>query len=231
LNTAAPQVAGLIATYLSYDSKPWDDSKQGIERVKAIRDYLVSDRSSWERQPGIRMIWNGAGENEHRSASGNSISTPSAAPEPTVKPTPSASSLPKPTKALSVILQRQNVGQFTFGTFDRNYENKWLFFETDVGVAPGCRLEKESLANPEAGIGAQMIYDAPWPSITQSLKIDGMECEYKNDGQNPGALWCQGRKEAITCYEEKAKASGEEPAFCSNDGSSERRRKPIAYCE
>ncbi len=45
-NTAAPQVAGLIATYLSHSTKPWDDTKTGVERVKAIQDYVISKQSS-----------------------------------------------------------------------------------------------------------------------------------------------------------------------------------------
>ncbi|KAI4627928.1 hypothetical protein J4E80_002063 [Alternaria sp. BMP 0032] len=40
----------------------------GIERVKAIREYLKSDKSSWVHKPGteVRMIWNGADEDAHR---------------------------------------------------------------------------------------------------------------------------------------------------------------------
>ena len=66
-NIAAPQVAGLIATYLSYSTKPWDDSKTGVERVKAIRDYVTSEHSSWVRASGsnIRVIWNGATKADH----------------------------------------------------------------------------------------------------------------------------------------------------------------------
>jgi hypothetical protein len=103
---AAPQVAGLIATYLSYEptQKYWDGLK-GTKRVEAIRDYLLSDDSSWTRskpssnhpKDQIRMIWNGAKEEDHKSAGTNSLNNP--APSPT----PLTSS--KKTKALSIVYQ------------------------------------------------------------------------------------------------------------------------------
>jgi hypothetical protein len=238
VSLAAPQVAGLIATYLSYDTKPWDDNKQGVERVKAIRDYLVSDQSSWERKPGIRMIWNGAGENEHKGANANGFYNPfrpplptsiPTSPKPTSSPTPSTPQPAQASKALSVILQRTLIGERGPWVTSPNYENKWLFYETDRGVPPGCKPEKDSRANQKAGDDGKMIMNAPWPSITQPLHIDGMDCQYMNNGQNPGALWCNGRNGAITCYEENAKKE-EQPTYCVN-GSGEMARRPTAYCE
>jgi hypothetical protein len=35
---------------MSMDQKPWDDKLRGVRRVKAIRDYLVSQKSSRERK-------------------------------------------------------------------------------------------------------------------------------------------------------------------------------------
>jgi hypothetical protein len=60
---AARLVAGLIATYMAYDKVPWDDSKEGIERVTEIRKFLLSDASSVVRsktQKDVRVVWNGA---------------------------------------------------------------------------------------------------------------------------------------------------------------------------
>jgi hypothetical protein len=219
-------VAGLIATYLAYDVKPWDDSKQGIERVKAIRDYLTSDRSSWERKSGIRMIWNGAGEKEHQSAGADGVSTEP--PKPSAPPTPPSPPPAQPSKALAVILQRELISDYQYVT-SPIYKNRWLFYETDRGVAPGCRDEKDALANAEVGRDSKMIFNAPWPSITQPVKVDNMECEYKNNGQNPGALWCKGRNDAITCYEDQAKKD-KDPTYCRN-GPGEIARRPTAYCE
>ncbi|KAI4646602.1 hypothetical protein J4E93_004823 [Alternaria ventricosa] len=68
-SVAAPAVGGLIATYLGMDDIPSEfRDSTGIERVKAIREYLKSDKSSWVHKPGteVRMIWNGADEDAHR---------------------------------------------------------------------------------------------------------------------------------------------------------------------
>jgi hypothetical protein len=58
LQTAAPQVAGMLVTYMALSTRPWDDSQKGVDRVKEIYKYVVSDKSSWERSQGtgIRMI-------------------------------------------------------------------------------------------------------------------------------------------------------------------------------
>jgi hypothetical protein len=172
---AAPQVAGLIATYLSYTSKPWDDSKQSVERVKAIRDHVISDRSSWPRQDGIRAIWNGAGENEHRSAGASGVGAKP--PNPSTPPTPPSPPPAQASKALAVILQRELISPAVSSGFSPIYKNRWLFYQTDRGVPIGCKDEKDALANAKVGGDAKMIFNAPWPSITQSLKIDDMECE------------------------------------------------------
>jgi hypothetical protein len=214
---------------LAYNAKPWDDSKQGIERVKVIRDYILTDRSSWERKPGFRSIWNGAGENEHRSAGADGVSNPIAPPSTISNPSPSTPQPAQASKALSVILQRTLIGERGPWVTSPNYENKWLFYETDRGVPPGCKPEKDARTNPKAGDDGKMIMNAPWPSITQPLHIDGMDCQYMNNGQNPGALWCNGRNDAITCYEENAKKE-EQPTYCVN-GSGEMARRPTAYCE
>ena len=44
---AAPAVAGIIATHLNY--QPWDQSKEGIDRVREIKRWLRTPESSWER--------------------------------------------------------------------------------------------------------------------------------------------------------------------------------------
>ncbi|KAK4446983.1 peptidase S8/S53 domain-containing protein [Podospora aff. communis PSN243] len=57
---SSAMVAGEVANLLSYDTVPFDTSDGNL--VKNLRDYLVSDASSWERKPGIRMLWNGITE-------------------------------------------------------------------------------------------------------------------------------------------------------------------------
>ncbi|ORX91632.1 peptidase S8/S53 domain-containing protein [Clohesyomyces aquaticus] len=74
---SAPAVAGIIATYMAYNEPPWDKSRQGVDRVKAIKDYIASDKSSWERKPnsGVNVIWNGATKEDHDSVGANQCST------------------------------------------------------------------------------------------------------------------------------------------------------------
>jgi hypothetical protein len=68
VSLAAPAVGELIA-YLGMEAVPSEFCDlTGMERVKAIREYLKSDKSSWVHIPGtdVRMIWNGAEEDAHR---------------------------------------------------------------------------------------------------------------------------------------------------------------------
>jgi hypothetical protein len=57
---ASAMVAGEIANLLSYDTVPFDTSDGNL--VMNLRNYLGSDAASWERTPGIRMLWNGVTE-------------------------------------------------------------------------------------------------------------------------------------------------------------------------
>ncbi|KAF5024502.1 hypothetical protein F66182_3442 [Fusarium sp. NRRL 66182] len=58
--SAAPLVAGEIANILSYETVPFDTSDGNL--VKNLKAYLLSDKGSWERVPGIRVLWNGVTE-------------------------------------------------------------------------------------------------------------------------------------------------------------------------
>jgi hypothetical protein len=59
---------------MSYDTQPWlEEGKPEptkIDRVKAIRDYIKDERSSFERLDGsgIRVLWNGATVHAHEDA-------------------------------------------------------------------------------------------------------------------------------------------------------------------
>jgi hypothetical protein len=90
---AASLVAGVIATYMTYS--PWgdfpvtDQTDTEYKRVKAIREYIQSNKSSWESkldkeleeaevQKGmdkdrISIIWNGADKEAHKSAQVNGV--------------------------------------------------------------------------------------------------------------------------------------------------------------
>ncbi|KAG9237195.1 peptidase S8/S53 domain-containing protein [Amylocarpus encephaloides] len=86
-SNASPMVAGEVANLLSYDTVPFDTSR---ELVKNLRDYLKTDAGSWSRSanPEIRVIWNGVTEKD------NSKVPP---PEPTrLPPPPPPSTQPPP---------------------------------------------------------------------------------------------------------------------------------------
>ncbi|KAF2821808.1 hypothetical protein CC86DRAFT_100900 [Ophiobolus disseminans] len=168
---ATPHVAGLIATYLSYDQKPWDDSKTSIDRVKEIKRFITSKESSWERKPGINVIWNGATEEDHKNAGANGLGN---APAPAPK-----------TKAISIIYRR------TVDEIGRTYD--WVFYPTPVGVPSLCKKQSEGRVF-KTQVAASEDEIPPWPAGTFSLEknLIGEDCDYKNDGKdNPGMLWCR----------------------------------------
>lgn len=87
------------------------------------------------------MIWNGATNEDHKSAGANGLSNP---------PSPR-------TKALSIILQqtRSEAGV----SFD------WLFFQTPKGVSALCRTENEAVKFATES-GTDKNSAPPWPAGT-----------------------------------------------------------------
>jgi hypothetical protein len=85
--------------------------------VQEILKYLISDKSSWiqsgAKDPdgyGLRVVWNGAKEEDHKSSGANGYSD-LAAPEPAPAPVPAPA---KPQgKALTIILQKAD--EVTYG--------------------------------------------------------------------------------------------------------------------
>ncbi|KAF2831048.1 subtilisin-like protein [Ophiobolus disseminans] len=78
---SAPIVAGVIAAYMSSEQPPWDTSLTGIDRVLAIKAFIKSednDKTAWAR-PGekIKVIWNGADKEAHKSVGANTCASPS----------------------------------------------------------------------------------------------------------------------------------------------------------
>jgi hypothetical protein len=189
LPTAAPQVAGLIATYLSMDNQPWNNDLRGLERVRAIRDYVTSEGSSSERNKGsgVNIIWNGAQKEDHESAGANNLNN---SPPPASPP-------PQKTKALSIILQAY--------TDEAISQMSWLFFQVNFGESALCKSDKDAVLKHDAPESAD-IDNPPWPRGTFPLKIHGMDCEYKNEG-NEGELWCKEKNgQAIPCKADDMKS-------------------------
>lgn len=191
---AAPIVAGVIATYFNYDPKPWDDSKTGKQRVQAIEDFIRSDSSSWDDSGLSRTIWNGATRADHQSPGANGQSVPPAGP----------------TKALSII------GEYTpeASTFD------WLFFSIDYDTGAECRTDiaTEPKTVPFSDTG--MTY----PGGTWDVDLAGEKCEYKNSGDNPGALFCNGKE--IACFDEAGDSEPDKGEYeCGG-----KMRQPVFIC-
>lgn len=67
---AAAMVAGVVATFMSYDEEPWGAGLQGIARTKRIEQYFRSDDATgYKRIPnGERVVWNSADHGAHQSA-------------------------------------------------------------------------------------------------------------------------------------------------------------------
>ena len=103
------------------------------------------------------------------------------------------------------------------------YENQWFFYETPVGKSAICRPADQTIAK----FGPYIGYAEPrWPAGTFPVRPFGMDCEYKNNGQNPGALWCKGRSGPIGCKEEDRLAS-RNGQWCQSDVW----QLPYVYCE
>ncbi|KAF2873587.1 peptidase S8/S53 domain-containing protein [Massariosphaeria phaeospora] len=103
---AAPAVAGVIATYQNY--APWGEMEgEYIEDIKAIKKYIQSPQSSWERQKGVNMIWNGADKGAHEKAGANMCKRDECAPPPPPPPPPP----PEPVKTCNGIYNKRYIIQ------------------------------------------------------------------------------------------------------------------------
>jgi hypothetical protein len=177
----------------------------------------VSDRSSWERSSGINMIWNGAGKEDHENAGANGLSSPPPPP-------------PAPTKALSIILQSRSQTPIGAPYQKAINENQWLFFTTTPGVGVICKAEFNAIHKEKIKDDSKsLVGNPPWPGGTFSLKVDGVKCNYMNNRRNPGALWCDGRKDPIACYEDGGKSS-RKGTVC-NGGDFATTQHAVAYCD
>ncbi len=151
--------------------------------MRAIKNHLLTEDASWIRKDGsdVRIIWNGATENNHKRLS--------------------IDSSPQATKALSIIMQNHFL-QNTKGV--EINDNSWLFFETNKGQSALCQQETDAPLRTPRDKNAN-VNNPPWPGGTYNLRINDMECQYKNNGANPGALWCNGNNVPVTYYEDSMK--------------------------
>ncbi|KAH5645502.1 hypothetical protein HBI51_111200 [Parastagonospora nodorum] len=122
--------------------------------------------------------------------------------------------------AISIIL-RTNVRE-TFA------DNDWYVYEIPVGVSALCKPEDQTVTKWTAEDGPWPSNGPDWPAGTFDINVDGMECQYKNDGRgNPGSLWCKGQDDPFTCYKDP-KLDKREGKFC--DGG-RIYQQPYVYCQ
>lgn len=90
---------------MNYDPVPWDATKTGKDRVKAIKAFIVTDQSSWDDSGKERAIWNGAKKADHQSAGANGQGSTAPPPPPPPPPTP-------PKAACKVLQQGLGAGKW-----------------------------------------------------------------------------------------------------------------------
>jgi hypothetical protein len=159
-----------------------------MDRVKEIRRYITSPQSSWERQQGVNVIWNGATEEDHKNAGANGLNKP---PEQEVPPPPP----PSKEKALTIIYEETVDGA--------GHSYAWLFFGTKFRESPICYAQTQAqVFQTEVKMNDGEL--PPWPVGSFRIgNLFGQSCDYKNDGKdNAGTLWCDkagGGQVAIPC--------------------------------
>lgn len=116
-------------------------------------------------------------------------------------------------------------------------EKSWLFFESDWLKQPACRSEKEAVKKTKNALGS--VEQPPWPGGTYKLNLFGVECDYKNDGTNAGALWCLeeqptvpptlAKTRNIPCRQETERWY-KEGELCGERGITEHWRHKVVFC-
>jgi hypothetical protein len=152
--------------------------------------------------------------------------TPSRAAGPPSAPRPQVSSapvLPVGGKAISIIFQ-QSLDQSGALT------NSWLIFGINHGQSAVCWDPESAKAQKVTGGDHTTIDNPPWPGGEGDMEIkdlDGMDCQYKNRGLNPGRLWCGERQ--FECKEDNGKAEGRIATQSCAKGHV--MHHPVVYCE
>ncbi|PSN67822.1 hypothetical protein BS50DRAFT_665225 [Corynespora cassiicola Philippines] len=133
--------------------------------------------------------------------------------------TPPSELEPKPGKSLSIAM----VSSVISHSGGADVDSTWNFYTTTSGKAVGsCGETDGEKLTPEEGSSdiklppgvAGNTENPPWPGGSFKLKIEGEECEYKNDGTNPGRLFCP--KKEISCKEDSMKSKKEGSLKCGS---------------
>ncbi|KAH6866620.1 peptidase S8/S53 domain-containing protein [Alternaria rosae] len=187
---AAPAVAGIIATHMNYES--WDQSKQGLDRVKEIKRWITTPESSWERAKDpdkqVNMIWNGADKAAHDSVSNNQSPSPSSQPQ---KRTFAVGLEQTTTPECSNTISNGDFPPFT--TCKSKHENRYFFYRLDNNEEPDSlciSLLNDFHQDDQGATTDEYLFEHPtWPAGEWTLNLFGEEFVYRNDGQSPGALF------------------------------------------
>jgi hypothetical protein len=106
-------------------------------------------------------------------------------------------------------------------------ENDWYVYQTTGAESALCKPADQTVAKWSAPDGGWLSNVPAWPHGTFDINVDGMECQYKNDNSNAGALWCKGREGPIGCSKDDA-LDKREGKYC--DGS-RIYQQPYVNCE
>jgi hypothetical protein len=107
----------------------------------------------------------------------------------------------------------------------------WLFFATDVGTDVECR--QDPLTSREDTVDVLGDEDHTfYPGGTFDLEMPGFDgvCQYKNDGDDTGRLFCPGQE--ITCVDDPRDTNPSDPNAEKGDYEcGDKRRDPVFICE
>jgi hypothetical protein len=216
-------VAGVIATYFNYDPAPWDGSKTGKPRVQAIKEFLVSDASSWDDTGKLRTIWNGATKTDHQSAGAINQEPPPDQPQNEGRTFVVGLEQTASPDCEWLVIPGINTINTWSCSGRANYFNKLFFYRLENhenGVDSLCTSELRDFSIDEKGVSRdEGFFEQPkWPGGEWPLKLFGEDFTYRNNGENPGALWKEGRADAITC-------SGDLSMHGKQDADRDRKKK------
>jgi hypothetical protein len=114
------------------------------------------------------------------------------------------------------------------------YDAQWRFYTTTVGHGVSCDFASDNRVSEIASQGPSDTIsnfsgdhkNLPWPAGVYNLNIEDEDCQYKNDGTNPGRIFCPKRE--ISCMEESKKSTDQGLPGCS---SSRVTFHPAVYCD
>jgi hypothetical protein len=214
---AAPAVAAIIATYMNYDPPPWSTNDRSVNRVKSIKEFLQSGKTTIERVADVPMIWNGADQAAHESAtpeeSSNTCDLRKRDTCDTDKPL-ECRGLQGNTYATRNTLSRFIDTEFCprMETVEEPYPHVTYLVGTPEAVDIGVEMIGQKVDKPSSADCSKYLHEI----------LDG--CDQPGEG-NPmnwkagGRLWKGGWDYSITLLNERPPAPSMPSAWCTVDNS------------